>query len=47
MADAAPANNTWTIAVRKDVAEKDKLTSLADLSRYLKDGGTFKAGRFG
>ena len=38
----APANNTWTIAVRKDVAEKDKLTSLADLSRYLKAGGTFK-----
>lgn len=38
----APANNTWTIAVRNDVAEKDKLTSLADLSRYLKAGGTFK-----
>ena len=38
----APANNTWTLAVRKDVAEKNKLPSLADLSRYLKDGGTFK-----
>ena len=38
----APANNTWTLAVRKDVAEKNKLTSLADLSRYLKDGGTVK-----
>ncbi len=38
----APANNTWTIAIRKDVAEKDKLTSLADLSSYLKAGGTFK-----
>lgn len=38
----APANNTWTLAVRKDVAEKNKLTSLADLSRYLKDGGSFK-----
>lgn len=38
----APANNTWTIAVRQDVAEKNKLTSLADLSRYLKEGGTFK-----
>ncbi|SPZ70080.1 transport system permease [Shigella boydii] len=34
----APANNTWTIAVRQDVAEKNKLTSLADLSRYLKEG---------
>ena len=30
----APANNTWTIAVRKDIAEKGKLTSLDDLSRY-------------
>ena len=29
----APANNTWTIAVRQDVAQKN---------RYLKDGGTFK-----
>ena len=28
--------------MRQDVAEKNKLTSLADLSRYLKDGGTFK-----
>lgn len=38
----APANNTWTIAVRSDVAEKNQLTSLEDLSRYLKDGGEFK-----
>jgi len=38
----APANNTWTIAVRKDVAEKGKLTTLADLSRYLKEKGDFK-----
>ncbi|WP_204353567.1 glycine betaine ABC transporter substrate-binding protein OsmF [Cronobacter sakazakii] len=38
----AAANNTWTIAVRKDLAQKNKLTSLADLSRYLKEGGTFK-----
>ncbi|EGZ5375587.1 ABC transporter substrate-binding protein [Salmonella enterica] len=38
----APANNTWTIAVRQDIAEKNKLSSLADLSRYLKEGGTFK-----
>ncbi|VEB57244.1 Osmoprotectant ABC transporter binding proteinYehZ [Salmonella enterica subsp. enterica] len=40
----APANNTWTIAVRQDIAEKNKLSSLADLSRYLKEGGTFKLG---
>ncbi|NUW58549.1 glycine betaine ABC transporter substrate-binding protein OsmF [Cronobacter muytjensii] len=38
----AAANNTWTIAVRQDLAQKNKLTSLADLSRYLKAGGTFK-----
>ncbi len=38
----APANNTWTIAVRQDVAQKNKLESLADLGRYLKEGGTFK-----
>lgn len=39
---AAPANNTWTIAVRDDLAKKNKLTSLEDLSRYLKAGGVFK-----
>ncbi|MGY5956262.1 ABC transporter substrate-binding protein [Kosakonia sp. BK9b] len=38
----APANNTWTIAVRQDLAQKNKLTSLDDLSRYLKEGGAFK-----
>ncbi|MFS2223336.1 ABC transporter substrate-binding protein [Pantoea sp. B65] len=38
----APANNTWTIAVRSDVAQKNQLHSLDDLSRYLKSGGEFK-----
>ncbi|WP_058913848.1 ABC transporter substrate-binding protein [Entomohabitans teleogrylli] len=38
----APANNTWTIAVRDDLAQKNHLASLADLSRYLREGGTFK-----
>jgi len=38
----APANNTWTIAVRQDVAKQNKLSSLDDLSSYLKKGGTFK-----
>ncbi|MDI7490856.1 ABC transporter substrate-binding protein [Cronobacter dublinensis] len=38
----AAANNTWTIAVRQDLAQKNKLTSLADLSRFLKEDGTFK-----
>lgn len=38
----APANNTWTIAVREDLAQKNSLTSLEDLGRYLKEGGEFK-----
>lgn len=38
----APANNTWTIAVRGDLAQQNKLASLDDLSTYLKKGGTFK-----
>lgn len=38
----APANNTWTIAVRGDVAQQNNLKSLDDLSAYLKKGGTFK-----
>ncbi|MCC7325794.1 MAG: ABC transporter substrate-binding protein [Burkholderiales bacterium] len=38
----APANNTWAIAVRKDVAATDKLQSLADLGRWISDGGQFK-----
>jgi len=38
----APANNTWTIAVRQDIAQQNKLSSLDDLSSYLKKGGTFK-----
>jgi len=38
---AAPANNTWTIAVREDLAKKNKLASLEDLSRHLTEGGDF------
>jgi len=38
----APANNTWTLAVRQDLADKNNLNSLSDLSDYLKKGGTFK-----
>lgn len=38
----APANNTWTIAVRSDLADKNKLKSLDDLSAWLKKGGEFK-----
>ncbi|MGB4116480.1 MAG: ABC transporter substrate-binding protein [Polaromonas sp.] len=38
----APANNTWTIAVRKDLAAANKLVTLGDLSKWLSTGGTFK-----
>jgi osmoprotectant transport system substrate-binding protein len=38
----APANNTWTIAVRKDVAAANKLVTLDDLSKWLGRGGAFK-----
>jgi len=38
----APANNTWAIAVRKDLATAQHLSSLEDLARYINDGGRFK-----
>ncbi|NDL62845.1 ABC transporter substrate-binding protein [Enterobacteriales bacterium SAP-6] len=40
--DPAPANNTWTIAIREDLAKGKNIGSLTDLSRYLKEGGKFK-----
>ena len=39
---ASPANNTWAIAVRQDLAKQHKLTTLADLGKYLSTGGKFK-----
>jgi osmoprotectant transport system substrate-binding protein len=38
----APANNTWVIAVRKDVAERRRLSSMDDFAEYLKEGGRIK-----
>ncbi len=38
----APANNTWAIAVRKDLADKEKLVSLDDFARYVVRGGAVK-----
>ncbi|MGH6640043.1 MAG: glycine betaine ABC transporter substrate-binding protein OsmF [Polaromonas sp.] len=40
--EPAPANNTWAIALRKDVAAKNKIRSLADLGPWLSSGGKFK-----
>ena len=42
---AAPANNTWTIAVRKDVATANQLATLVDLSRWL-TSAQYKPGQF-
>ncbi|WP_246520097.1 glycine betaine ABC transporter substrate-binding protein OsmF [Ancylobacter lacus] len=38
----APADNTWGIAVRGDVAAAQKLATLEDFARWVKDGGTVK-----
>jgi osmoprotectant transport system substrate-binding protein len=38
----SPANNTWTIAVRKDVAAANKLKTLDDLGKWVNNGGPLK-----
>lgn len=38
----APANNTWALAVRRDLAEAEGLKSLEDLADYLNEGGYIK-----
>ena len=35
----SPANNTWAIALRKDVADKNKLKTLSDFGKYVAGGG--------
>jgi osmoprotectant transport system substrate-binding protein len=35
----APANNTWAIAVREDVAGENGLETMSDLAAYVNDGG--------
>ncbi len=35
----SPANNTWAIALRRDVAEAANLKTLSDFGRYVSDGG--------
>ena len=39
---AAPANNTWAIALRKEVAAANKLKTLEDLGKWISAGGQFK-----
>lgn len=38
----APANNSWAIAVREDMAERSRLRTLEDLARHLQRGSDFK-----
>ena len=40
--EPANANNTWAIAVRKDVATANKLVTLNDMGKYIAGGGNFK-----
>ncbi len=35
----APANNTWVIAVRKDLARRASLRTMTDFARYVRGGG--------
>ena len=37
----SPANNTWAIAVPRSLAEAESLSTIADLARYINEGGAF------
>ncbi|KFG70331.1 ABC transporter substrate-binding protein [Microvirga sp. BSC39] len=37
--DPAPANNTWAIALRKEVAEANKLKTMSDFGQWIAKGG--------
>jgi osmoprotectant transport system substrate-binding protein len=36
----SPANNTWAIALRQDVADAEKLATLSEFGKYVAGGGT-------
>jgi osmoprotectant transport system substrate-binding protein len=38
----APANNTWAIAVRQDVAKPNNLATMEDFGRFVQGGGKIK-----
>jgi len=38
----APANNTWAIAVRKDLAQQESLSTLEDLAAFVNSGGRIR-----
>ncbi|MDY7030221.1 MAG: ABC transporter substrate-binding protein [Spirochaetota bacterium] len=39
---SAPANNTWAIALRQDLSEKENILTLEDFSEYVNSGGAIK-----
>lgn len=40
--DPAPANNTWGVALRKDVAEPNKIVTWTDFGKWVTGGGNVK-----
>lgn len=38
----APANNTWAVALRQDVADANSLVTFSDFGKYVADGGEIK-----
>lgn len=40
--EPSPANNTWAIAIRKEVAAANKLKTLDDMGKWVTGGGQFK-----
>jgi len=40
--EPAPANNTWAIAVRGDMAKAENLLTMTDFAAYVNDGGDVK-----
>lgn len=38
----SPANNTWAIAVRKEIADTNSLATLSDFGKYVAAGGEIK-----
>lgn len=38
----SPANNTWGVAVRQNVADENKLATMSDLGRFVAGGGAVK-----
>ncbi|MET0437624.1 MAG: glycine betaine ABC transporter substrate-binding protein, partial [Devosia sp.] len=38
----APANNTWAVALRQDLADANSLVTFSDFGKYVADGGEVK-----